>query len=396
MIIVCFLFLFFEYALRLSDSVIIPELSRAFHLHALTLGMLSSSYYIIYILMQIPAGLLLDRFGLKRVMSLACLLLALSSILMGNATQYEQAIMARLLMGLASSFAFIGSIKYLHQIIPNDRLSWWVGVTITIGTLGAVFGQAPWMWVTKTLGDWRIVYDIVGILLISVSAVLFYTLPEQHRHNHSFQPALYPIRWHRNLFKLVFYIALISAPLTAFVALWGVPFLTHGFHYTRQSAADYMSLAWIAGLIGGPLFGFLGNVIRQPYRLLILTGIMVAILMETTLLVPLSPLWESLVWFLLGLLCNANVVVFAILLKPIAFEKTGFMTGFINMCNMAGGPLFQLLIGAWLSSATVKHYFPHTLSLYQIGLSVIPLCLFVVSLYFLREQVATILFKETN
>jgi len=108
------LYIIVEYALRVSDSVIVDHLMADFGVAAAGIGVLSSAYYIPYVFMQFPAGILIDRFGLKLSWTHGIFLVTLGSYLFAKSTSLEVATLARILMGIGSAFALIGTIKLIH------------------------------------------------------------------------------------------------------------------------------------------------------------------------------------------------------------------------------------------------------------------------------------------
>ena len=74
-------YVIYEYTVRVSDSVILPQLQVSFHLSSVHLSLLSSSYYLAYVLFMIPAGILIDRFGLYRAWAISMLVLTIGCVL---------------------------------------------------------------------------------------------------------------------------------------------------------------------------------------------------------------------------------------------------------------------------------------------------------------------------
>lgn len=385
------LFLFVEYALRVSDSVLIPTLANAFHHQAFAISILSSSYYFTYVFMQIPAGLMVDRAGLRTALSFACGLLGCGTILMGMSGNIYIAIIARIMMGFGSSFAFIGSIKVLRQQFRVQMTSLWIGITMTIATLGAACGQEPWHQYVSFVGSWRYAYDLAGLLVITTALLIFWFAPEVVDFAAMKQDAFMSFT---SIFRLFFkkiqfwllgcYVALLSAPITAFIAFWAIPFLTQGRNFTITQAASVTSISWIGGLLGGPVLGFIADYFNCRKLMLLLIGFAAATTMLIVLYQPLSMMKLTIALFVLGFLCNGNVIVFAIITDSLPSKFTGFVTGVTNMFNMGGGPIFQVFIGVMLSLFGVDltkanqdylFHFQHALVIIPIGLGFLTLLL---------------------
>src|SRR3989344_2192116 len=101
------LFLFYEMGVQVSPSVMTHELMSALKIDAVGLGLMSGFYFYTYSAMQVPAGLLMDRFGVRQIVCTALLVCAAGAVLFGWSHTLFQASLARLLMGFGSAFAFI-------------------------------------------------------------------------------------------------------------------------------------------------------------------------------------------------------------------------------------------------------------------------------------------------
>lgn len=383
------LFLFYEYTLRVSDSVIVPSLMQTFHVDATGIGLISSSYYFVYVAMQIPAGFLIDRFRWQRVFAIAIALVAIGSMLFGITQQLWLAVIARILMGIGSAFAFVTSVKLIINYLRPAKPAYWIGIIMTIATFGAVCGQAPWLWFITQLSGWRDAYlfaGIAGMVLLLATYTVSKPLSactQRVLERVSFR-AFITIFRSRDIWLLGLYVGFLSAPYTAFAGLWGVPFLNQGHGLSAASAAALISSTWIGGLFGGPLLGYLADYSQRPRLVLITTGIIDSVLMLILLLSHSQSFGVLLtLLMLIGLLSNANVIVFAEMAKRAAPHEKGLITGITNMFNMGMGPILQLSIGLLLASfgsvliAGVAHYSLHA---YQLSLICIPILLMLFSL----------------
>ena len=148
------LFLFFEMALQVSPSVMTTVLMHDLDLTALSLGLMSGCYFYSYALMQIPSGVLLDRFNPKYVISLAILICVGGCFLLAFSENMLEACLARLLMGLGSSFAFVSVLVITTDLFPAKYFAILTGVTQMLAALGAMSGQFPVHFLLGRLG-WR-------------------------------------------------------------------------------------------------------------------------------------------------------------------------------------------------------------------------------------------------
>ncbi|WP_420421101.1 MFS transporter [Simkania sp.] len=110
-------FYFYEYFLRVAPSVMVHELLTAFNIGAGVFGTMTAFYLYAYAPMQIPVGILMDRFGARKLLTLAALACGIASLLFGFATEIWLASIARFLIGAASAFAFVGMYVHLFPLV---------------------------------------------------------------------------------------------------------------------------------------------------------------------------------------------------------------------------------------------------------------------------------------
>ena len=254
-------YVMFEYTVRVSDSVILSQLQADFQLSSVRLSMLSSSYYIIYVLSMIPAGILIDRLGLYRAWGGAMLVLTLGCALFALRINFDLLIMARVLMGFGSSFAAIGVFA---MMLRHKYSGFLIGVTMAVAMLGAWLGEGPWAQLVHFLGAWESAYwaaAAIGLCLSLIWLVYARTVSLTLVHMHMsrigvtfLQLIRSPVFW-----VLALFIGCLSAPQTAFMALWGPRYLATAYHLSATTAAYANSLIAVGGLIGALILGWLGD-----------------------------------------------------------------------------------------------------------------------------------------
>ena len=113
---------------------------ESFAINALGASLLASTYYYVYVTLQTPAGILVDRFGPRLLLALGALVCGIGCLIFSTAQQLPIAIVGRLLMGICGAFAFVGSLSLIARWFPVSRFAVMVAVAETIGMCGALFG----------------------------------------------------------------------------------------------------------------------------------------------------------------------------------------------------------------------------------------------------------------
>ena len=139
---------------RVAPSVMVEDLMRDFALGGALLGSLSAVYFYAYAAVQIPVGVLLDRFGARRLLIVGTLLAAAGSALFALASGLALALVGRALVGAAVGFAFIATLKIVTLWFPPQRFGRMAGWTLAVGILGGIAGQAPLSALVERVG-WR-------------------------------------------------------------------------------------------------------------------------------------------------------------------------------------------------------------------------------------------------
>jgi predicted MFS family arabinose efflux permease len=181
------LFYFYECLLQVSPSVMSNELMHDFGVTSQTLGILAGIYFYSYAAMQLPCGVLMDHFGPHRILTLATALCALSTIAFGMTHSFYMASVARLMIGMGSAFAVVGILKLAANWFPAQRFALLTGVMVTIGMVGAIFGEAPLALLISRFG-WRdsmLIMGVVGLVLALLILLFIKDAPKNaviHQH----------------------------------------------------------------------------------------------------------------------------------------------------------------------------------------------------------------------
>ena len=144
----------YAYFQRIAPSVMIDQLMRDLGVGAAVLGNLSAVYFYAYAGLQIPVGITLDRWGPRRVLTAAAAVCAFGSLCFALSESLSLLYLGRLMIGAGSAFGFVGALKLASVWFPARRFAQVSGMTMMIGMLGGIAGQAPLAVLVDTVG-WR-------------------------------------------------------------------------------------------------------------------------------------------------------------------------------------------------------------------------------------------------
>lgn len=380
---------FSEYFGRVAPSVMIPELMHDFRVTGFDIGSLSAYFYYPYIIMQIPVGILVDRFGPHRLLTATAIICAIGCLLFAFANSLGSAQIGRVLMGFGAAFAFVGTLKLATNWFSTQHFGLLAGLTQALGMLGAFVGQAPMAWSVAALG-WRHTLVMVAstfILLSLLIALLVRDKPAgdislnlaKIKHN-SLLAGLKIVLKNPQSWWNAAYAALVYAPTGAFAELWGVSFLVNSYGISKQLAAIGIGLIFIGWGIGGPLIGWISDQMLRRKPIMYASAATGCVIMGIVLYIPHLPLpLLFTLLFLYGISNTGVATAYAVSAEINPRRVTGTSMAFANMASVLIGTIFQPIIG-WLldKHAGINEHIAnpvYTASDFRFALILLPVCM---------------------
>ncbi len=291
-------------------------------------------------------------------MTLAALLCAAGSLMFGLAPTIGVAYVGRLLIGAGAGFALIGTFKLGTIWFPPERFALVTGLTASIGTVGAVGGQAPLSLAVSEFG-WRntmVAAAVAGILI----AVMIWTVakdrtgrePETSTDNG--RPSFGILRSvglvlaNPHNWACALILASMTVPLLAFAGLWGVPFFMESYGVERSVAATATSLFIIGHGIGSASLGWVSDRIRRRKTPILLGGIVTTVAVATVIYLPVPFLLAEAIMLIGGIASGSTLINFAFAREHNRAEIAATSLGFVNLMNMGTSAIFQPLLGWFL------------------------------------------------
>lgn len=347
-----FLYGFFQ---RLAPSVMHDHLMAEFDLTGATVGNLSAFYFYTYAALQIPVGLMVDRFGPRLLLTLGALVCSLSTLLFAWSTDAGLAQAARALVGFGAGFAFVCSLSLAARWLPSGRFAQVTGLQMMAGMIGGFIGQAPLAALVEGIG-WRDALAgsaVVGLVLTLALWLLVRDqppgappVPRAAITLQSLLASTVRVLARRQNLVTALMSAAMTAPLLSFAGFWGVAWLMQTKAYDRPGAGAVASLLLLGWAVGSPLAGWLSDRLGRR-RIVLQAGALVAFLgLAAVLYLPDLP--NVLLWALFvitGAACGCMSVSFALVRGYNPPSETGAAFGFVNGAVTATGAVFQPLIG---------------------------------------------------
>jgi len=394
----------YEFILRILPGVLQSELSAAFgNISASTFGQLSALYYFAYSPMQLPVGMLMDRFGPRRLLSLACLCCTVGSFLFSYSSSISIAGTGRFLVGFGSAFAFVGVLTSAVNWLPRRFFSLVAGLMTTLGMLGLVYGEVKITELASSMGLSSVLMMMVVIGGVLTTLIYFVVRDVPHARDSktqslkSFYQQVLQVLMSRQVWMIGFVGACLYTSLSVFGELWGKSYLEQAYHLTKVDAAKTIALMFLGWAVGAPISGYLSDKFGKRVLPLMIGAILSLLCISLILYCPnLSYLTLNILMFLYGLFSATEIIVFVMAKENSGATLSGTVFAATNMIVTLGGVIFQPLVGTLLDAVSDKKMiagiYVYSTADYQIALSILPLSLIllIIMTFFLKDHTSTV------
>jgi MFS family permease len=384
------LFYCYNYFLRVSPSVMQNDLTQNFHITATQFGALAGFYYYAYTPMQLPAGMIYDKFGARFVLFLACLTAVIGLAIFISAESFAIASTGRFLIGLGTAFSYIGVLKLASIWLPPNRFATVAGLTTAIGMFCGALSQKYLTTVVAAIGYKSALHTavILGVILSVTILLMIRSRPKLAARNNNvmqspltikqLMASLYTIATNSQMWIIGLVGCLLYLPASVFLDLWGIPYLKTVYQLTAEQAVNISNLTFLGWIISGPVIGIISDKIKLRRLPLIISGSVAATLLCIIFYVPGITLYGLyVIFFITGFSCGAHPLCFALSKENNTVQTSGTAVAVTNMLIMAGGAIFQPVVGKLLdmhSTIISADGLPiYSASDYTFALSIVPL-----------------------
>jgi sugar phosphate permease len=345
-----------SYVYRNMNAVISPDLTASLGISASSLGLLTSAYFVAFAAMQIPAGMLLDRYGPRRVEPVLLMVAGCGALAFATSDSVGGLTIGRALIGVGVSVCLMAPLKAIAAWYPVERHASLSGWMMVAAGIGALLSTAP-LAAALSLVSWRTIFLALAASTFAAAAAIFLLVPDTPRPQNA---AGWSAQWHgvRSVFRsgrLWWMAPLGSAGIGSFMAiqgLWSVPWLIEVNGYDRETAAAHllvMSAAVLGGYLGIGIFATRLARLGISNRHLFAGGfgLNIVALMLITVQAP----WTYLLWALYGLGAAVNVLGFTLLGQGFPRELAARSNTAFNLLMFSASFAMQWGIGLIVDAA---------------------------------------------
>jgi MFS family permease len=357
---ICTLFYFYEFFVQTSPNVLLKELIENLQLSQSKIALLAGSFGFAYSIMQLPSGVLLDRFGPSRLLGGASILISIGCLLF-TGDNFSSVFFGRFLMGLGASFAVIGCMKIAANWFPEDKFAFVLGLTVSVGMAGAFAGGPLISFLRNTLGFTHLFYflGIIGLVFAACFFIFVKDSPDTNVKDEiiTFKELLQGLMQAIKIpgvWIVALYGMCMFGPTIAFCSFWGGNFFALKYGISVDYAGFLTSLVFLGWLIGSPSWGYISDKLSSRKISILIGSPLAAITLFIIIYgngISLGFLSVLLITF--GIASSGFLTSFSIIKEISPKQCSASVMGFMNTMNSIGPALLPYLVG--LIVAKIKY-----------------------------------------
>jgi sugar phosphate permease len=342
---------FLSYLYRTANAVVGPVLSDELSLGAADLGLLTSTYFIAFGAAQLPLGILLDRFGARRIEALLLLLATAGAVVFGLSGGIGTLAVGRGLIGLGVSACLMAALKFFSQWLPIERQASLTGWIMTSGTLGALVAAAPLDAILR-FTTWRVVFFGLAAFTAGVAFWIWRGVPEKPRtaRPQSFAQLVGGLRQivgHLHFWRFASLAGIQVGGFMAVQSLWSSAWLMQVNGYPRSVAASHLTVMNAAMAVSYFLIGLLSvRLARRGIQTehLLGGGLSLALLSLLAIITRASE-HHYLLWAAYGFFSSVGTLNYAAASAGFPVDLSGRVSTLLNLLSFVCAFLLQWGMG---------------------------------------------------
>lgn len=387
--IIASVFYAYQYILRVMPNIMLSDIMQQFGINAATFGQFSGVYYIGYSLMHLPIGIMLDRFGPKKVMTCCILFTVIGMMPLLFAEHWVYPIVGRFLIGLGSSAAILGVFKIIRMTFSAERFPRFLSLSVMIGLIGAIYGGGPVSYLRDTFG-YHFVIQLMAIAGVILASITYWIIPDvKSTAERTVISDIKEVLTNKKVVWSCIFAGLMVGPLEGFADVWGTEFLKQVYGFEGTLAASMPSMIFIGMCFGSPVLSFIADKVGSYVAVIVAAGIVMAICFAFLLFWHLPTGVMTFNFIIVGVCCAYQILAIYKASTYVREQVVGLTTAVANMIIMIFGYAFHSVIGGVINIMGG----PNTSEALIYGTAVIPITLALgavgFSVLFIQEVMAS-------
>ncbi|UWU70605.1 nitrate/nitrite transporter [Bradyrhizobium sp. NC92] len=346
---------YLSYLFRTINALIGSHLSSDARLGTADIGLLTSVYFLVFAAAQIPVGIVLDRFGPRRVQSVLLLVAAAGAELFAISTGFLSLLIARAMIGLGVAAALTAGLKSIIIWSPRERVALLNGYMVMLGSLGAVTATSPVEHLLAWIG-WRQLFEILAAATGAVAILIYVVVPERGIVPSTAPATLSSVFGDRRFWRMAPLSATCVGSAWSLQGLWASPWLVDVEGFDRASLVRQLFMMSLVLSGGAWLFGTTIHCIarRGGRAETVLAIVALLFIVAQIALILRMPLPSILPWSVVAIVGTATVVSFAIIADYYPPELAGRANGALNVLHFGWAFLAQYATGVVLEQWSIN------------------------------------------
>ena len=375
---------FFVYFHRTSTAVLAPDIQSAFGVGAAGVALLGSMYFYAYTIMQLPSGILTDKWGPRRTVTIFVILAAIGSLIMGMAPSFEIALVGRVLIGIGVAVIYIPIMKVLAIWFRKYEFASLSGTLLLVGNVGALAATTPLVLMTEALGM-KGVFTALGVITLIIAAMCW-IIVRDHPKDMGL-PAIEeiiseetgePIKEStsakmpmtealkitfgsgRKFWPLAIWFFFMYGSIMVYQGLQAGPFYGAVYGWGKTDYSILLMAVAIGMIFGCPLAGIISDKILKSRKKVLIVGTLAYTLIWAVIWLTAGSLGnyagQFAINFAFGFFGGFFVVSYAQIKELFPIYIAGTSTAALNLFPFAGGAILQLLSGYMVVDKTLAQF----------------------------------------
>jgi predicted MFS family arabinose efflux permease len=337
----------YQYILRVMPSVMLDDLMGQFGMNATAFGQFSGVYYIGYSLAHIPLGIMLDKYGPRKVIPLCAALSVVGTLPIIFSESCACSIIGRAVTGIGSSAAILGLFKIIRMAFDERRFARMLSFSVTIGLAGAIYGGAPLAYMREVFA-YRSVVGILAIAGVVLAFAAYAIIPETEgkSDDSSTLSSLREVLLNPKVAITCVSAGLMVGPLEGFADIWGPKFLKQVYGVETSAASSLTSMIFIGMCFGSPVLNFIAEKMNDYIKAVIFSGIAMLAVFAALIAGYLNTLGITIGFIVVGVCSAYQILAIYKASTYVAENSAGLTTALANMIIMTFGYVIHSSIGA--------------------------------------------------
>lgn len=355
------IFFSYQFIIRLSPGALYEDFILRYNIDATNFALLSGTYYIGYAFMQLPIGIFLYKYGIKKVLLFASLCCAFANLLLLIPDIWQIALISRFMVGCSSAAGALAAINSAKICFREKNVTKMIGWGITISLLGAIAGKSINFYLSSNF-EWEVVVILLSFpgLILALLVHFLTRNPSKKHHNQNRESAWVAIKnvaTNSQLILIGISGALLVGPLETFADVWGSQFFIKVYHFSKEDAGILSGSCIYFGMcIGAPALSYIVEKYKNHYSINALCGFIMAIMFALFILQITSNYYILFIMnFVIGFMCAYQTILFAATSQITPASKNGIAIAFINMLNMGAGFSINHIFGVLVDYSASKN-----------------------------------------